>query len=477
MRHTQKDSSMTITTLMPSSGIAGTEVIIAGGGFTGASEVKFGDVAATTITVVSDTEIRATVPEGATTGNVTVTNGTDTAKSPTPFTVSESESEPTTPPTPAPVPAPTITSVEPESAGNLAEVKIKGTNLNGATEVKFNGLLSPEFRVVSATEISAKVPTMATTGKVTVTTPGGTATSPSPFTVTPPTPLWKSKGGQIGLGLIFLALVLIVLSVVIWRKGDENARLRKEMATLKSVGATSADKATAKSSGATPETSSPAVTPPAPSPATNSPAVVAVTATQFEQLVREIGELKSKLATATNPVATPTPAPSATKVDGGTNTTASGQSPDQGMFRVSTSGSGPTAVSFGPVNLTVGDQALTVLSNTVQQALTNGLKNFRGASAPAMMAPNQVYVGDNARNVFIELDSSKKKATATQTSRPRQGQVSFPSPKVGVASAGGFVTAGPDRLREVLPYHEHDALLSIQEAGYGKLVRAAQRGY
>lgn len=62
-------------------------------------------------------------------------------------------------------------------------VRILGNGLTGATAVNFNGT-SATFTVVSATEITATVPTGATSGKVTVTTSGGsTLTSNVSFVV------------------------------------------------------------------------------------------------------------------------------------------------------------------------------------------------------------------------------------------------------------------------------------------------------
>jgi hypothetical protein len=79
--------------------------------------------------------------------------------------------------------APTITSFSPTSGPVGTTVTINGTNFTGATSVKFNGVTAT-FIVNSATKITATVPTGATTGRITVTTPGGTATSTSDFTVT-----------------------------------------------------------------------------------------------------------------------------------------------------------------------------------------------------------------------------------------------------------------------------------------------------
>ena len=79
---------------------------------------------------------------------------------------------------------PTVSGFSPTSAvAGKTLVTITGTNLAGAPAVKFNGV---EAAVSSdtATQIKATVPNGATTGRITVTTPEGTATSGSSFTVT-----------------------------------------------------------------------------------------------------------------------------------------------------------------------------------------------------------------------------------------------------------------------------------------------------
>jgi uncharacterized repeat protein (TIGR03803 family) len=70
------------------------------------------------------------------------------------------------------------------TSGNVGgNVKILGTDLTGATSVTFNGTPAV-FTVVSASEITATVPTGATTGTVQVVTPGsGTLSSNVPFRV------------------------------------------------------------------------------------------------------------------------------------------------------------------------------------------------------------------------------------------------------------------------------------------------------
>jgi hypothetical protein len=81
------------------------------------------------------------------------------------------------------IPAPAITSFTPTTGGAGATVTITGTNLTGATAVSIGTLAIPSFTVVSATSLTLVLPTAsgAITGPLTVTTPGGTATSATNF--------------------------------------------------------------------------------------------------------------------------------------------------------------------------------------------------------------------------------------------------------------------------------------------------------
>lgn len=79
--------------------------------------------------------------------------------------------------------APTITSFSPAVGPAGTSVTITGTNFTGATSVKFNNTTAANFTVASATSITTTVPVGATTGKISVVTPNGTATSTDDFTV------------------------------------------------------------------------------------------------------------------------------------------------------------------------------------------------------------------------------------------------------------------------------------------------------
>ena len=83
------------------------------------------------------------------------------------------------------IPAPTISSFNPTSGSPGTAVTITGSSFNGATQVAFNSVAA-SFTLNSDTQISAIVPTGATTGQISVTTPGGTGTSATNFTVNAP---------------------------------------------------------------------------------------------------------------------------------------------------------------------------------------------------------------------------------------------------------------------------------------------------
>ncbi len=163
-------SPPTVTSFTPTSGPVGTSVTINGTNFTGVASVKFNTTAATSYTVNSTVKITATVPAGASTGKIAVTNGSGTGTSAGSFTVTTSSG------------APKITSFTPTQGFPGTIVTINGTNFSGATSVKL-GTTAATFTVNSSTKITATTPNMRLFGNYrwSVTTPGGTATSPGTF--------------------------------------------------------------------------------------------------------------------------------------------------------------------------------------------------------------------------------------------------------------------------------------------------------
>ncbi|MBF9236173.1 VCBS repeat-containing protein [Hymenobacter sp. BT683] len=88
-----------------------------------------------------------------------------------------------------PLPVPVISGFTPATGPEGTTVRITGTGFSigfiTTTAVRFNGTNAPGFVVNSATRITVNVPAGATTGTISVTTPTGTATSATAFTVAP----------------------------------------------------------------------------------------------------------------------------------------------------------------------------------------------------------------------------------------------------------------------------------------------------
>src|SRR5262249_13908547 len=129
-----------------------------------ATQVLFG-TGAGTFTTTGNGFMMAKPTTGATTGVITVKEPSGNLVSPQTFKI-----------------VPTITTFTPTSGPVGTSVVITGTGLQQATAVKF-GTKAATFTVNSDTQITTTVPTGATTGKISVTTPGGMANSTSNFTV------------------------------------------------------------------------------------------------------------------------------------------------------------------------------------------------------------------------------------------------------------------------------------------------------
>jgi uncharacterized repeat protein (TIGR03803 family) len=165
--YSMKVSLPAFVSLLPCSGKVGKTIEFLGQGFTSSTTVSFNGTAATP-TVKSGTYLTATVPNGATTGFVTVKTSTGTLTSSKKFRVT-----------------PQIIGFTPPSGPVGRVVNITGVSLRQTTEVTFGDVKATTFTVNSDTQVIANVPTGAKTGKIAVTTRGGIATSVANFTVTP----------------------------------------------------------------------------------------------------------------------------------------------------------------------------------------------------------------------------------------------------------------------------------------------------
>jgi ELWxxDGT repeat protein len=172
----------------------GISITITGTGFTGASAVNFGSVAANFI-VNSDTSISATVPPQSITGSehvqVITPSGGSVLSGADLFMYSAAAQ-------------PTLTSLSPTSGSSLGGdlINLIGTGFSGATAVSFGGV-NATFEIQSDTWITATVPAQGAGSQgVTVTSTGGTSNSISFTYVGVPTPaitgLTATSGSTVG---------------------------------------------------------------------------------------------------------------------------------------------------------------------------------------------------------------------------------------------------------------------------------------
>jgi len=153
----------------PAARQVGHDVQLLGQGFVGTSAVSFNGTPAASFRVVADTYMTANVPDGATSGFLTVTTPHGTLKSNKQFLVK-----------------PQITGFSPAIGPVGTTVVITGISLAQTSQVTIGGKLASGFSVNSDKQVTAKVPVGALTGqKITITTTGAPGYSSTSFTVTP----------------------------------------------------------------------------------------------------------------------------------------------------------------------------------------------------------------------------------------------------------------------------------------------------
>jgi uncharacterized repeat protein (TIGR03803 family) len=154
-------------TFLPAARQVGHTLEILGQGLTGTTAVSFNGTPAATFNVLSNTYMTATVPNGATSGFITVTTPSGTLTSNKPFQVN-----------------PQITSFNPTSGAVGTSVVITGVSLSQTSKITFNSVVATSFTVDSDTQVTVTVPAGATGAKIGLTTTGAPVYSASAFTVT-----------------------------------------------------------------------------------------------------------------------------------------------------------------------------------------------------------------------------------------------------------------------------------------------------
>ncbi|WLQ45627.1 RHS repeat-associated core domain-containing protein (plasmid) [Streptomyces laculatispora] len=168
-------STLSVLSTVPVRAPAGAKVTLSGTGFSTTAannKVTFGTKAAT-VASASATRLVVTVPAGAANGQISVTVGASTAKSPEPFTLASS--------------GPVVSKMEPTSGAPGSQVVLSGSGFSLTPTdnvVRFNGGIVGEFVASTATSLTVKVPEGATSGHVQVESVGGVTTVPSDFVLT-----------------------------------------------------------------------------------------------------------------------------------------------------------------------------------------------------------------------------------------------------------------------------------------------------
>ncbi len=222
-------SCQTVSGINPTSGAPGASVTISGANFTGVTAVRFSNNVTAAFTVVNDTTITTTVPNGAVNGPLTISkpncNDVQTAV----FTVTQ-----------PPAPVPVLTSLNPATAvaGSAAfTLTVNGSSFVNGAAVRWNGG-NRTTTFVSATQLSAAILasdlTAAGTAQVTVFNPasaggGGGVSNALNFNITSnniPTPVLTSldpntrTAGSPGFALTLNGTGFINASQVKWNGND-----------------------------------------------------------------------------------------------------------------------------------------------------------------------------------------------------------------------------------------------------------------
>jgi photosystem II stability/assembly factor-like uncharacterized protein len=157
-----------IKSFFPTSGIAGTLVTLRGYGFI-AHDVKFNGVSAPTY-LKSSLEVVAAVPEGATTGLITLESEGQTISTSVPFRI-----------------LPNIVSFSPTSGKVGTEVYLFGSGFSPIptnNQVDFNGVPA-QIILGNTNSLLVVVPPNAKSGLISISTDGNTMQSANPFTLLP----------------------------------------------------------------------------------------------------------------------------------------------------------------------------------------------------------------------------------------------------------------------------------------------------
>lgn len=161
-----------ITSFAPVAGSVGDQVLIGGLNLAaGGLVVRFNGVTDATAVATAPGQVVARVPNGATTGPISVTTTAGSATTTSNFFVTGA--------------APFILGFTPTNGPRGTSITITGLNFTIATGVLFNGVPAPGAAVTADSQLRVDVPPGALTGPISITSPSGAGTSSATFYAPP----------------------------------------------------------------------------------------------------------------------------------------------------------------------------------------------------------------------------------------------------------------------------------------------------
>jgi predicted alpha/beta superfamily hydrolase len=140
----------------------GTVVTINGTGFTGINQAWVGAAHNASVTVISDSQVKVTIPSGATTGAIGILNSQHASFTPTSFTVVASVPD---------YVQPMIQNFSPATGKAGTVVTINGTGFTGINQAWVGTAHNATVTVVSDTQVRVTIPYGATTGAIGILNP------------------------------------------------------------------------------------------------------------------------------------------------------------------------------------------------------------------------------------------------------------------------------------------------------------------
>jgi endoglucanase len=167
-------SAPVIGSFSPASGPAGTTVTVSGSDLDKVTSAQVGGSATTAVTIASASSLSFVVPADAGSGTVRLNSPNGPADSAASYTVT------------GPQAVPVVSGFSPMSGPVGTTVTVSGSDFTGATGARIGSGTTVPVTVANSSSLSFVVPSGSTSGVVTVTTPAGSDSSSTSYTVSAP---------------------------------------------------------------------------------------------------------------------------------------------------------------------------------------------------------------------------------------------------------------------------------------------------